>query len=181
MLPMTMSRQLLGLAGWLLLAFAVAALGAVASVNAASYYGSLAQPSWAPPSWLFGPVWSVLYLLMGIAAWLVWRRGGWSNAPVALGLFIVQLALNALWSWLFFAWHQGALAFVDIVVLWLAIVATTIAFWRQRPLAGVLLLPYLAWVSFAAVLGLHRVADESAGAVGDRSRQVSAAGKSLST
>lgn len=149
---MKTSRQLLGLAGWLLLAFAVAALGGLASVHAASYYGSLAQPSWAPPAWLFGPVWSALYLLMGIAAWLVWRCGGWSGASAALVLFVAQLALNALWSWLFFAWHQGALAFVDIVLLWLAIVATTIAFWRHSALAGALLLPYLAWVSFAGVL-----------------------------
>ncbi len=152
MTSMSLKRQLLGLAGWLLLSFAVAALGAIASVNAASYYGSLAQPSWAPPAWVFGPVWSALYLMMGVAAWLVWRRGGWSTAPVALWLFVVQLALNALWSWLFFAWHQGALAFVDIVVLWLAIVATMVAFWRQRAWAGVLLLPYLGWVSFAALL-----------------------------
>lgn len=147
-----LSRQLLGLAGWLLLAFIVAALGAVASVHTVSFYGGLDQPGWAPPAWLFGPVWGVLYFLMGVAAWLVWRRGGWSNAPVALSLFIVQMALNLLWSWLFFAWHQGALAFADIVVLWLTIVATMIAFWRQRPLASALLLPYLAWVSFAAAL-----------------------------
>lgn len=152
MTSMSLKRQLLGLAGWLLLAFAVAALGAIASVNAASYYGSLVQPSWAPPAWLFGPVWSALYLLMGMAAWLVWRRGGWSNAAVALWLFVIQLALNALWSWLFFAWHQGALAFFDILVLWLVIVTTVVAFWRHRAWAGVLLLPYLAWVSFAGVL-----------------------------
>ena len=149
---MSLKRQLFGLAGWLLLAFAVAALGAVASVSAAAFYGGLNQPSWAPPAWLFGPVWSVLYLLMGIAAWLVWRRGGWAAASTALGLFVLQLALNALWSWLFFAWHRGALAFADIVLLWLAIVASVLAFWRHRALAGALLLPYLAWVSFAGVL-----------------------------
>ena len=152
MLRMSMARQGGGLVGWLLLAFAAAAVGGLASVQARTFYAQLTQPAWAPPGWLFGPVWSVLYALMGLAAWLVWRRGGWRPARVALGLFVLQLVLNALWSWLFFAWHRGALAFVDIVLLWLLIVATVVSFWRQRPLAGALLLPYLAWVSFAAVL-----------------------------
>lgn len=145
-------KQIAGLIGWLLLSFAVAALGAFASVQAASFYRQLAQPPWAPPASVFGPVWSVLYALMGVAAWLVWREGGWRRQGGALGVFVLQLAVNALWSWLFFAWHQGALAFADIVLLWLLIVATLIGFWRVRPLAGVLVLPYLCWVSFAAAL-----------------------------
>jgi tryptophan-rich sensory protein len=145
-------KQIIGLLGWLLLSFAAAAIGAVASVQAASFYQHLAQPSWAPPSSVFGPVWSVLYALMGIAAWLVWRDGGWRPQRGVLVLFVIQLAVNALWSWLFFAWHHGALAFVDIVLLWLLIVATVIGFWRVRPLAGALLLPYLCWVSFASAL-----------------------------
>jgi benzodiazapine receptor len=152
MMRMSMARQSGGLVLWLLLAFAAAALGGLASVQARTFYAQLTQPAWAPPGWLFGPVWSVLYALMGVAAWLIWRRRGWRPARAALGLFVLQLALNALWSWLFFAWHRGALAFVDIVLLWLLIVATLLAFWRQRPLAGALLLPYLVWVSFAAVL-----------------------------
>lgn len=94
----------------------------------------------------------MLYALMGIAAWLVWRCGGFRNNQQALTLFLVQLALNALWSWLFFAWHRGAFAFTDIVVLWLFIAATLVSFWRVRPLAGALLIPYLLWVSFAALL-----------------------------
>jgi tryptophan-rich sensory protein len=101
---------------------------------------------------VFGPVWTVLYALMGIAAWLVWRNGGFGAAPTALTLFLVQLGFNALWSWLFFGWNRGAWAFADILLLWALILATLIAFWRIRPLAGVLLLPYLVWVSFAAVL-----------------------------
>jgi len=145
-------KQIIGLVGWLLLSFAAAAIGAVASVQAATFYQQLAQPSWAPPASVFGPVWSVLYALMGIAAWLVWRDGGWRRQRGVLTLFVVQLAVNALWSWLFFAWHHGAPAFVDIVLLWLLIVATVIGFWRVRPLAGVLLLPYLCWVSFASAL-----------------------------
>lgn len=149
---MTRTRQIIGLAAWLLLGFAAAAIGAVASAQAATFYQQLAQPAWAPPSSVFGPVWSVLYALMGIAAWLVWREGGWRRQRGVLSLFVIQLAINALWSWLFFAWHHGALAFADIVLLWLLIVATTVGFWRVRPLAGALLLPYLTWVSFATAL-----------------------------
>lgn len=146
------SREILGLLGWLAVTFVAAAIGAAASVNAASFYGELAQPSWAPPSSWFGPVWTVLYAAMGIAAWLVWRRAGFREAPAALTLFLVQLGLNALWSWLFFGWHRGALAFADILLLWVLILATVIAFWRVRPLAGALLVPYLLWVTFAAAL-----------------------------
>ena len=144
--------KLLGLAGWLLVPFAAAAAGAFASQEAGDFYASLARPAWAPPGWLFAPVWSALYLLMGIAAWLVWKERGFRNARVALALFVVQLAANALWTWLFFAWRLGAAAFAEILVLWVLIVATMAAFWRVRPLAGALLVPYLAWVSFACVL-----------------------------
>lgn len=145
-------RQALGLVGWLLLVFVAGAIGAAASVQAATFYATLAQPSWAPPAAVFGPVWSVLYVLMGIAAWLVWRRGGWAAQRRALIVFVAQLALNALWSWLFFGWHLGAAAMLDIVVLWVLIVVTVAMFWRARPPAGLLLLPYLAWVSFASAL-----------------------------
>ncbi len=147
-----MKRQLLGLLGWLLLVFAAAAIGGLASSRAGPFYQQLVRPDWAPPGWLFAPVWSMLYLLMGIAAWLVWRGPGFRGARIALALFLVQLAANALWTWLFFAWQKGALAFGEILVLWALILATVIAFWRVRPLAGALLLPYLAWVSFACAL-----------------------------
>lgn len=145
-------KQTLGLLGWLALCFAVAALGARASISASSFYAELTRPTWAPPGSVFGPVWSALYLMMAIAAWLVWRERGWSGARGALTLFLVQLAANALWSWLFFAWRKGAWASAEIVVLWALILATVVSFWRIRPLAGVLLLPYLAWVSFATFL-----------------------------
>lgn len=144
--------QSLGLLGWLGVSFVAAAIGAIASVQAASFYGQLVQPEWAPPPWLFGPVWSVLYTLMGVAAWLVWRKGGFHGNRLALTLFLVQLALNALWTWVFFAWHLGALALANIIVLW-ALIATILAlFWRVSALAGALLVPYLAWVGFAAAL-----------------------------
>lgn len=149
---MSGKKQVLGLLGWLLLGFTAAAISAVASVQAATFYRQLAQPPWAPPSSLFGPVWSGLYALMGIAAWLVWREGGWCRQRGALTLFVIQLAVNALWSWLFFAWHRGGTAFAEVLMLWLLIVATLAAFWRVRALAGALLVPYLLWVSFASAL-----------------------------
>lgn len=148
--PRSPSSQGLGLLGWLLAALAAGAIGAVASVDAASFYGQLAKPSWAPPAGVFGPVWSTLYPLMGIAAWLVWRSPG--HHARALGLFGAQLVANALWSWLFFGWHQGALAAVEVLVLLALVAATTWAFWRARRLAALLLMPYLAWVGFASAL-----------------------------
>lgn len=148
------SKQAAGLLGWLALTFVGAALGAAASVQAGTFYGQLVRPAWAPPGWLFGPVWTGLYLLMGIAAWLVWRERGFREARAALALFLVQLALNALWTWLFFAWRMGALASIEILVLWGLILATLLAFRRVHPLAAALLLPYLAWVTFASALTL---------------------------
>jgi tryptophan-rich sensory protein len=150
MTPRSMSSQLVGLLGWLLVAFAAGAVGAVAAVDAASFYAQLSKPSWAPPAWVFGPVWSGLYALLGIAAWLVWRSPG--SKRVALGFFGAQLAANALWSWLFFAWHRGALAAAEVVLLLGLIVATVVAFWRISRLAALLLVPYLLWVSFASLL-----------------------------
>ena len=150
MTPRSLASQLVGLVGWLLAAFAAGAVGAAASVDAASFYAQLSKPSWAPPAWVFGPVWSTLYALMGIAAWLVWRSPG--SKGVALSLFSAQLAANALWSWLFFAWHRGALAAVGVLVLVALIVATVAAFWPTSRSAALLLVPYLLWVSFASVL-----------------------------
>ena len=147
-----MGRSALGLLGWAVLCYAAAALGAIASAQAGSFYAELARPDWAPPGSVFAPVWTVLYGLMAIAAWLVWRARGWHGARGALGLFVVQLAVNALWTWLFFAWRRGGLAFAEIVLLLVLIAGTVVAFWRIRPMAGALLLPYLAWVAFATAL-----------------------------
>lgn len=145
-------QQVVGLAGWLLLVFAAGAIGAIASIDASAFYSGLARPDWAPPSSSFGPVWTALYFLMGLAAWIVWRQGGFHPVRGALAIFIVQLAFNALWSWLFFRWHLGAISLADVAVLWVLIVAAIVAFWRVKPLAAVLLIPYLLWVSFAAAL-----------------------------
>ena len=150
MTPRSLLSQLAGLLGWLLAAFGAGAVGAIASVDAASFYAQLSKPSWAPPAWVFGPVWSALYMLMGIAAWLVWRSPG--PRRVALGLFGAQLAANALWSWLFFAWNRGALAAAEVLVLMTLIAATAASFWRSSRLAALLLVPYLLWVIFASAL-----------------------------
>jgi len=152
--PMPRAHQIVGLLGWLSLALIASAIGAVASIRAASFYQELVRPGWAPPGQVFGPVWTALYLMMGVASWLVWRERA-ALSRRALALYGVQLTVNALWSWLFFAWHQGLWAFVDIVVLWLLIVATVVAFWRIRPLAGALLVPYLLWVTFASFLAFN--------------------------
>jgi tryptophan-rich sensory protein len=142
----------MGLIGWFIASFAISAVGAIASIEARNFYAGLVQPEWAPPGWVFGPVWTLLFALMAIAAWLVWRKGGFHAHRIALSLFIIQLLFNALWSWLFFAWRLGGPAFADILLLWGLILATLIAFWHVQRLAGILLVPYLLWVSFAAFL-----------------------------
>ncbi|MGC8743726.1 MAG: TspO/MBR family protein [Verrucomicrobiia bacterium] len=129
--------------------FVAGASGLVTAPAVRDWYPSLVKPSWTPPSWVFGPVWTLLYALMAIAAWLVWRKDGWSSA---LGLFAIQLTLNAAWSPLFFGLRRIDLALIDIVALWVAIVATIVAFAKKSPLAAWLLTPYLLWTSFASAL-----------------------------
>ena len=144
------SHPLRSLLGWLLLVGAAAALGSLGSRDAPAFYAQLSLPAWAPPAGWFGPVWTALYAMMAVAAWLVWRsllpRRG------ALALFGLQLAANVLWSWVFFAWRSGEWALADILALDLLVVATMAAFWRVRPAAAALLLPYLAWILFATAL-----------------------------
>lgn len=137
----------------LLLSVCLAAgwLGSYATLPAIPvWYRGLVKPPLNPPEWVFGPVWTLLYILMAISAWLVWRRVGF--ASTALKLFFVQLLLNATWSFLFFGLRRPDYAFGEILLLWAAILATMIAFWKVRPLAGALFVPYLAWVSFATYL-----------------------------
>jgi len=144
------NNQWFVLAAFLAVTFAVALVGgAVTAGSVRDWYPVIAKPTWSPPAWLFGPAWTLLYALMAVAAWLVWRRAGWGGA---LAWFAVQLALNAAWSPLFFGLHRIDLALADIALLWLAIIGTTMAFWKVTPLAGWLFLPYLAWVSFATAL-----------------------------
>ncbi|MCE7080814.1 TspO/MBR family protein [Streptomyces sp. ST2-7A] len=133
------------------LCYLVAALGSMASADAGDTYGALDRPAWAPPSWLFGPVWTVLYGLIGVSAWLVWRRAG-GSARTALVWWGVQLALNLAWTPLFFGAEEYGLALVDIVLMLGAIVVTVTLFARiHRPAAG-LLIPYLLWVGYATAL-----------------------------
>lgn len=147
--PRSRRAALLGLVGWLLLCYGVSAL---AGLVQSDWYQTLQRPAWAPPGWVFGPVWGVLYGLMAVAAWLVWRQYGFSGARTALRLFLIQLFFNGLWTFLFFGLRAPGWAFAEIVLLWLLILLTTRAFWPKHRLAGALLVPYLAWVAFAAVL-----------------------------
>ncbi len=140
----------LGLVRWLLLCFAAAAFGSLFMPG--EWYAQLNKPTWNPPNWIFGPVWTALYTMMAVAAWLVWCRGGFATQRGPLGWFLLQLLLNAAWSPLFFGLHNPGLAFAEILLLWFAILGTMVAFWRVQRLANLLLIPYLAWVTFAAFL-----------------------------
>lgn len=143
-------NHILALVVLLVVCLAIAGLGGlVTTPNIPNWYAGLVKPSWTPPSWVFGPVWTALYLSMAVAAWLVWRQG---NARVPMILFGIQLTFNALWSWLFFGLHNPGAGLIGIVLLWIAIVATTVVFWRRSRWAGILFLPYLVWVTFAAAL-----------------------------
>ena len=151
-MPAAHNNHWLALVVLLILCFAVAGVGGMATApSIPNWYADLAKPSWTPPSWVFGPVWSVLYLSMAVAAWLVWRHG---NGVVPMTLFGIQLVFNAAWSWLFFWLHNSGAAVIDVVLLWMAIAAVMVAFWRRSTLAGIISVPYLPWVSFAAVLNV---------------------------
>ncbi len=145
--------QLTGLIGWIIVCFSAAAVGASFPVD--DWYEGLNRPPFAPPNVIFGPVWTMLYLAMSVAAWLVWRRGGIRRNLLRVSTFVIQLILNGGWSWLFFGLHRIDLALIDIGLLWVAIVVTIIMFFPRNRIAGWLLVPYLAWVSFAAVLNLE--------------------------
>lgn len=138
------------LLGWVALCFAAAATGAFVSTK--GWYEGLLKPSWNPPAWVFGPVWTLLYAMMAVAAWLVWREGGWARQKKPLRLFLVQWALNAAWTPIFFGFHQIGPALAEIMLLWIMLVLTINAFVQVSRVAAVLLLPYLAWVSFATAL-----------------------------
>jgi len=146
-------RSLLVLAVLVIACEGVGIVGAGFTAPAiADWYRSLERPSWTPPDWLFGPVWIALYALMAVAAWLVWRQGRVPGVWTAGALFGVQLALNAIWTPIFFGLRQPGWALLDILLLWAAILLTLVAFARVRPLAAGLLAPYLAWVTYAGAL-----------------------------
>jgi benzodiazapine receptor len=147
---MTIIESILGAIGWLALTAGAAWVGSRFLPD--EWYQNLKKPGWNPPNKLFAPVWSALYLLMAAAAWLVWRGYGFSLAILPLALYVVQLLLNASWTWTFFGLHRPGAALADIILLWVFILVTLTLFWQFEPLAGALLIPYLAWVSFAAYL-----------------------------
>jgi len=136
-----------GLAAWVLLSYAASASGAFFSPG--DWYASLNKPSFNPPGWVFGPVWTALYAMMGVSAWLVWRQG---NGVRPLAPWLLQLGLNAAWTPVFFGLHRMDIALVIIIAMWLAILATILAFRKRSRPAALLLVPYLLWVSFATVL-----------------------------
>ena len=158
--PFSTARQAFGLIAWLLLCFAAAAVGGFASASAGTFYAELVRPAWAPPGWLFGPVWTVLYVAMGVAAWRVWRRGAAPEATPALRaevrsallIYVVQLALNASWTPMFFGLKRVDVALAIIIAMLVAIAETVRRFYRLDRPAALLLLPYLGWVAFATVL-----------------------------
>jgi len=138
---------------FVVICFAAAGLGSVAtSPEIPKWYAGLRKPSWTPPNWLFGPVWTALYLAMAVAAWLVWRRKGIEGGRAELTLFALQLVLNTAWSFIFFKLHSLSWSFAEIAALWIAIAATLVTFAQTSTLSALLLAPYLAWVSYAAAL-----------------------------
>lgn len=146
-------RSVLGLIFWLVLCLAVLAVGgAVTATSVGTWYQDLQKPAFNPPNWVFGPVWTALFLLMAIAAWRVWLRAGASNVNTALAVFCVQLALNLGWSFLFFGLQRIGLALVEVVLLLLVVAANTVIFWRIDRPAGVLFVPYVLWVAYATLL-----------------------------
>jgi benzodiazapine receptor len=143
-------RSGLALGFFLLVCFAVAAFGA--QFEPGQWYERLVKPAWTPPNWMFPPVWTLLYAAIAVSGWLAWRAAGFRGARAAWLLYGTQLLLNGAWSWLFFGLHLPAPAFAEIVALWVAILGTLVAFARLSAPAAILLIPYLAWVSFAALL-----------------------------
>jgi tryptophan-rich sensory protein len=144
-------HQFFVLCGFILLCLAVGSLaGAVTASAVAQWYPTLIKPPFNPPNWVFGPVWTMLYIMMAVAAWRAWRKGAKLNG--ALGWFYTQLFLNFLWSFLFFGAHAVGLALIEVVLLWASIAVTGFKFWKIDRTAGVLFVPYLAWVSFATLL-----------------------------
>lgn len=148
--PAPAIRPASGLAAWFAVCFLAAATGLFVATD--GWYATLVKPPWNPPAWVFAPAWTLLYTLMAVAAWLVWREGGWRAQRRPLAFFLVQLFLNALWTPLFFGLHWPGGALVDILALWAVLAVTLLSFGRVNKLAGLLLMPYLAWVTFATML-----------------------------
>jgi len=147
------SRDLLGLFAFIILCLAVSGVGgAITATSVDTWYQALEKPPFNPPDWVFAPVWTALYILMGIAAWRVWRLRLFKATRTDLAVFGVQLGLNLTWSFLFFGLQRIDLALIEIVILLVAIITNAIMFWRIERLAGLLFVPYVAWVTYATIL-----------------------------
>jgi tryptophan-rich sensory protein len=147
------TRHILKLVATLGATFLVAAIAS--QFMPGEWYQQLTKPAWTPPNWVFGPVWTILYAAMAVAAWLVWRNRSIAEVSRPLALFAVQLVLNGLWSYLFFGRQMIGMAFIDIMALWLLIILTTVVFWRYNRYAGILFVPYVLWVTYAATLNFQ--------------------------
>lgn len=141
-----------GLIGWLLLSAVIAWFGSQFAAD--NWYLELNKPGWTPPGWIFGPVWTILYILMAVAAWLIWRNDRKITGKLSLKIYLIKMVCNGLWSYLFFGLHQIGLAFLDIIVLLVLLIWVIILFYKEKKSAGIILIPYLIWVSFASVLNL---------------------------
>ncbi len=151
--PLKSRRDVLGLLAFVILCLAVSGIGgAITATSVGTWYQGLQKPPFNPPDWVFAPVWTTLYILMGIAAWRTWRLARSVARRKALMVFALQLGLNLAWSFLFFGLQRIDLALVEIAILLLAIIANTMMFWRIDRLAGVLFVPYIAWVAYATIL-----------------------------
>ncbi len=146
---MTLS-EIVSLIGFVAACFVAASMGAI--FRPGSWYEHLAKPSWRPPNWLFAPVWTVLYLAIAVSGWMIWRKAGLAGAALPLSIYLLQLMLNLAWTPIFFGLHRPGAAFAEIVLLWVSIAATIVLFYPLDALSALLLVPYLAWVSFAATL-----------------------------
>ncbi len=147
------ARQIIGIVIAILVCFSAAGLGGMATTaGLKDWYPALEKPAWNPPDWIFGPVWTVLYLMMAISVWMIWRQVGFERGKKPLLIFAVQLVLNTFWSLLFFGMRQPGWAFAEIILLWLAIGLTIALFAKHSKPAAILMMPYWMWVSFAAVL-----------------------------
>ena len=147
------SKDLVGLAFWVVLTFSVAALASQFEPD--EWYTNIAKPTWTPPGWLFGPVWGILYLSMSVSTWLVWLQRHKTAVSRSLIFYFAQLAINGIWSWLFFGRQWIGLALIDLIVLVILVAITVVMFLRVRKTAGLMLLPYLLWISFSAALNFQ--------------------------
>ena len=144
--------SIIGLLFWLSLSALVGWFGSQFSAD--NWYIELTKPNWTPPGWIFGPVWTILYILMAVSAWLIWKIDSRNFKKLSIRIYLLKMICNGLWSYVFFGLHEIGWAFVNIIVLFILIIWVTILFYKERIIAGILLFPYIIWVGFASILNL---------------------------